>query len=127
MGVKPCRLLCTLRGCCPSYHRVSHQNVAPASHSCGCIPRPLHTKTTAYRDHEAVPTPHMQVQKTLFCLDQDGAAITRVWCLFEIYHTVKARGAEGLEVITYMMPNLKPVFDNLDVRNAKASESNGCG
>jgi hypothetical protein len=40
-------------------------------------------------------------------------------CLFEIWHTVKAKGAQGLEILAYQMPRMHDLFDGLDVRKAK--------
>ena len=63
-------------------------------------------------------------EQTLFCLDKDCTSLSRIWCLFEVWHTFLNKGAPGLLVI---MPDvhgatLMTVFNTFDVKNAKATK-----
>jgi len=40
-------------------------------------------------------------------------------CLFEIWHTVKAKGAAGLVILGYRMPDLRGLFEGFDVSKAE--------
>eukprot|EP00200_Dunaliella_tertiolecta_P010405 CAMPEP_0202392136 /NCGR_PEP_ID=MMETSP1127-20130417/92210_1 /ASSEMBLY_ACC=CAM_ASM_000462 /TAXON_ID=3047 /ORGANISM="Dunaliella tertiolecta, Strain CCMP1320" /LENGTH=647 /DNA_ID=CAMNT_0048994619 /DNA_START=758 /DNA_END=2704 /DNA_ORIENTATION=- len=62
-----------------------------------------------------------KAKSTLFCLDEKGKSLTRIWCLFEIWHTVKAKGSAGLEILTYQMRFLPNLFHEIDVSKAQAS------
>lgn len=61
--------------------------------------------------------------KTLFCLDDKGVVLTRIWCLFEIWHTVLAGGPSKLLILSNQVDGdaLKNVYIELDVEQAKAT------
>ncbi len=35
---------------------------------------------------------------TLLCLDEAGLVLTRIWCLYEVHHTIRLKGTPGLRV-----------------------------
>ena len=63
-------------------------------------------------------------KQTLFCLDNKGVVLTRIWCLFEVWHTILAGGASKLVVLANQLDAdaLKNVFIELDVAQAKATQ-----
>lgn len=63
-------------------------------------------------------------ESTLFCLDQKGIVLTRIWCLFEVWHTILAGGPSKLIVLANQLDAdaLKSVFIELDVAQAKATQ-----
>ena len=72
----------------------------------------------------AMPPDALQSKKTLLCLDSQGLALTRLWVLYEIWQTVVARTAQGLQVITNMdvdFKRLQKMFAHLDVMAAKSA------
>lgn len=69
-----------------------------------------------------------RVEKTLFLLDEQGVALSRIWCLFEIFSSVKAKGgAQGVEIVAYRLPKLAPLFETLDIRRAQVRCEHVCG
>ncbi|KAK3287759.1 hypothetical protein CYMTET_4744 [Cymbomonas tetramitiformis] len=63
-----------------------------------------------------------QTSITLFKLDEQGTALRRVWCLYELWKTFVHRGAETLQVMSYDVEwtRLKEVFYGVDVEAAEA-------
>lgn len=58
---------------------------------------------------------------TLLWLDERGSALTRIWCLFEIWHTLQ-RGREWLTIITNAdYSGALEIIADVDVAKAKAS------
>ena len=61
--------------------------------------------------------------QTLMVLDNEGSVLTRIWCLFEAWHTGK-KGKDALKLLAYGVKweQLERVFIDLDVAKAKATE-----
>ena len=64
-------------------------------------------------------------ERTLLILDAECVALSRIWCLYEVWQTFLARGAAGLLVF---MPSVKPdklneVFQTFDVLQAEATQA----
>ena len=62
--------------------------------------------------------------RTLFCLDKECVALSRIWCIYEVWQTVMEKGAYGLRVL---MPEVKgsklaEVFKTFDVMKAEATQ-----
>ena len=60
--------------------------------------------------------------QTLMVLDNEGFVLTRIWCLFEAWHSGK-KGKNALKLLAYgvMWEQLGKVFIDLDVAKAKAT------
>ena len=63
-------------------------------------------------------------KSTLFCLDNKGIVLTRIWCLYEIWQTILVGGPSKLVVLANQLDAdaLKSVFIELDVAQAKATQ-----
>jgi tetratricopeptide (TPR) repeat protein len=62
---------------------------------------------------------------TLLILDADGLTLTRIWCLFELYKTVKLRPTQS-DLIVLLPPaadfrSLSKIWTSLDVEKAQAT------
>ncbi|GLC45508.1 NACHT domain- and WD repeat-containing protein 1 [Pleodorina starrii] len=62
-------------------------------------------------------------EQTLLVLDRGGLVLTRIWCLYEIWHTVQRKGAEGLRVLAGPLEfsELAHVWGELDVARAQST------
>ena len=61
-------------------------------------------------------------EQTLMILDKEGSVLTRIWCLFEAWHTGK-KGPGNLRLLSYGLKwtAVQKVFLDLDVSKAKAT------
>ena len=61
--------------------------------------------------------------QTLMILDKEGSVLTRIWCLFEAWHTGKKCRMGALRLLSYGVKwaALQKVFVDLDVSKAKAT------
>ena len=63
-------------------------------------------------------------ERTLLCLDTDCMALTRIWCLYEVWQTLLAKGAAGLLLLLPAAAKprrLATVLGALNVNKADAS------
>ena len=63
-------------------------------------------------------------ERTLLCLDKECVALSRIWCVYEVWQTILEKGAYGLRVI---MPEvegstLTEIFKTFDVMKAEATQ-----
>ena len=60
--------------------------------------------------------------QTLMILDREGSVLSRIWCLYEAWHTGK-KGKDALKLMAYGVSweQLEKVFINLDVSKAMAT------
>jgi len=63
-------------------------------------------------------------ERTLLCLDANCTVLTRIWCLFEVWQTLLAKGVPGLLLLmpVVSVDTLKEVFSTFDVVNARATQ-----
>ncbi len=54
-------------------------------------------------------------------LDRSGQVLTRIWCLYEIWQTVRRRGTRALRVLAAALDvgELRRVWGDLDVERAQ--------
>ncbi|GFR50272.1 hypothetical protein Agub_g12459 [Astrephomene gubernaculifera] len=82
-----------------------------------------HPDTTQAEDLSKLQEVVGSSQATLLVLDGDGQVLTRIWCLYEIWQTVRQRGAKGLRVLAGQLhhTHLARVWGDLEVERAQAT------